>query len=122
MYDHGGIYWDLDFVIEEWDEKMHYIFDYLSFTTETYDHNFACTWGFAAKPGHPIPALYLKMFKENYLAEVKDKPVNLINCFNYLASTTMFDTGPFFLAMLYYKNHEANTGLNDIAMPDPTPV
>lgn len=53
------MYLDLDLYITEWDVNINKIFDFFGFDCLEFDSYVLFTWGFLARPAHPIQKIYL---------------------------------------------------------------
>lgn len=97
---------DLDFVLFKYENIPHYLFDFIGYGYPDFGHLSLTNWGFSAKSKHPTNKLFLDNFKSNVLAPKEEKPIELWPCFEGLGGTAVYETGPYFFAMIYY--HSSN--------------
>ena len=116
IYEEGGFLLDLDFYIVDWDIQINYLFDFYGWGLLEKQGGFKITntFGFGAKPNHPIHREYFEIIKENREASKKGTYF-LSRCYDKTAGSTLFDTGPYIHALSYYR--QSNKGNNvDISL------
>lgn len=62
------------------------------------------TWGFAAKPGHPVVQGHLEFFKNTFMRNLEERPFYYNKCFSQSAGSVLFNTGPPYFGMIYFKH------------------
>jgi hypothetical protein len=65
-YDIGGLYCDIDYLLEQYDIKIQQIFDFFAYKLELYHVDIQFNFAIIAKPHHPIMKQFLQEFTTSY--------------------------------------------------------
>lgn len=107
----GGLYMDLDFYIQEWNDNIHHYFDFVGFNNCEYEgcrYKSLATWGFASKPDHEITKGHLEFFRNAFHKKLEDRPFYYNICYDKQAMAALYNTGPPYFGMIYYKHQNIN--------------
>ncbi|CDW86642.1 UNKNOWN [Stylonychia lemnae] len=113
VYEYGGLYFDNDYMIEEWDYNINHYLDFIStrllVTTKLIGLSNAC---FAAKQGHPIMENYIKIMVDlfKFYDEEDQRSHTLNSCTFRTVGSTIFGTGPAIFSAVAYNffNQDGN--------------
>ncbi|CDW79594.1 UNKNOWN [Stylonychia lemnae] len=108
--EHGGIYFDNDFKIDEWDYNINYLFDYYGISLYLWAARFTLNGFFAAKKGHPIVVHYMEQMKDSFSLIEEERPHYMNECIFKTTAMIMFGTGPSVLGATAYNfiNQDGN--------------
>ncbi|CDW91610.1 UNKNOWN [Stylonychia lemnae] len=101
--EYGGIYFDNDFVIDEWDYNINYLFDYFGISLYLWQARFTINGFFAAKKGHPIVVHYMEQMKDSFSLIEEERPHYMNECIFKTTAMIMFGTGPSSLGATAYN-------------------
>ncbi len=110
---------DLDFYITEWDSEIHNYFDFVGFNDVWFNkYTVLGNWGFAMKPNHELAQAHLSTFKNAFMKKLEERPFYLNQCFGKSAGAVLFNCGPQYFGMIFYK-HSFKNGNQDIILGNP---